>query len=276
MSLHSPSAPAVGPNSLFQSRLPRARMKALMNLPSTCGAMASTSTPWSCRNTRASSILWTRVGSISICSNPASVELRTGIPYPPARRQCSLPTAERSGASPAGTSPCTTTSDTAKRPPGFNTRKASRSTRSLSAERLMTQFEMITSTELSGSGMFSISPFRNSTFSTPDLLLIFPRQRQHLVGHVEPIGFAGWPDAAGRKQNIDPAARAQIEHGFARVQLRQSRRIAAAQRGQRAFRESARLRNVVEVRRDGVATTLRRRGRAATGTAPAGVTRKAA
>src|ERR1700683_2656050 len=31
----------------------------------------------------------------------------------------------------------------------------------------MTQFEMMTSTELSGRGMFSISPFRNSTFATP-------------------------------------------------------------------------------------------------------------
>jgi hypothetical protein len=30
----------------------------------------------------------------------------------------------------------------------------------------MTQFEMMTSTELSGSGTFSISPFRNSTFVT--------------------------------------------------------------------------------------------------------------
>ena len=33
----------------------------------------------------------------------------------------------------------------------------------------MTQFEMITSTELSGSGMFSISPLRNSTLSAPAL-----------------------------------------------------------------------------------------------------------
>jgi len=31
----------------------------------------------------------------------------------------------------------------------------------------MTQFEMITSTLLSGRGMLSISPFRNSTFSMP-------------------------------------------------------------------------------------------------------------
>src|SRR5712664_2138096 len=47
----------------------------------------------------------------------------------------------------AGTSPRTTTSEMAKRPPGLRTRKASRRTRSLSPERLMTQLEMITSTE---------------------------------------------------------------------------------------------------------------------------------
>src|SRR5437763_5639790 len=69
----------------------------------------------------------------------------------------------------SGISPRTTTSDTAKRPPGLSTRNASWSTRRLSAERLITQFEMITSTEASGGGMFSISPFRNSTFVTPAL-----------------------------------------------------------------------------------------------------------
>lgn len=56
-----------------------------------------------------------------------------------------------------------------ERPPGFKTRKASRSTRSLSADRLMTQLETITSTLASGRGMSSIWPLRNSTFSTPAL-----------------------------------------------------------------------------------------------------------
>ena len=67
----------------------------------------------------------------------------------------------------AGTSPRTTTSDTANRPPGLSTRNASANTFRLSAARLMTQFEMMTSTEASGSGMCSMSPFRNSTFVTP-------------------------------------------------------------------------------------------------------------
>ena len=56
---------------------------------------------------------------------------------------------------------------TAKRPPGRSTRAASRKTAGLSAERLITQLEITTSTESSGSGTSSIVPFRNSTFSTP-------------------------------------------------------------------------------------------------------------
>ena len=67
------------------------------------------------------------------------------------------------------TSPSTTTSDTAKRPPGFSTLKASASTRSLSDDRLITQFEMTTSTLAAGSGIDSICPFRNSTFRAPAL-----------------------------------------------------------------------------------------------------------
>src|SRR5688572_7129164 len=68
----------------------------------------------------------------------------------------------------SGRSPRSTTSDTANRPPGFSTRCASRITCALSAERLITQFEIITSTVSDGSGMFSISPRRNSTFVNPE------------------------------------------------------------------------------------------------------------
>jgi len=52
-----------------------ARMNALMNFPSTSGAMASTSMPLPVRNSRASSIRYTRVGSMSICSKPAAPSL---------------------------------------------------------------------------------------------------------------------------------------------------------------------------------------------------------
>src|SRR5688500_13236869 len=66
-----------------------------------------------------------------------------------------------------GTSPRTTTSDTANRPPGLRTRNASARTFFLSADRLITQLEMMTSTDASGRGMRSISPLRNSTFVAP-------------------------------------------------------------------------------------------------------------
>ena len=47
------------------------------------------------------------------------------------------------------------TSETANRPPGRSTRAASQITRGLSPERLITQFEMTTSTVSSASGMSS-------------------------------------------------------------------------------------------------------------------------
>ena len=69
--------------------------------------------------------------------------------------------------SPAGISRVRTMSETAKRPPGRSTRKASRRTASLSALRLMTQLEMTTSTEASGIGTSSIVPSMNRAFSMP-------------------------------------------------------------------------------------------------------------
>ena len=107
----------------------------------------------------------------------------------------------------------------------------------------------------------------------PALRFVLVRQRQHLVGHVEPVGFAGRPDAPRGKQHIDTAARAEIEHHLARIQLRQRRGIAAAERGQqRLFRDLARLRRVVEIRSDGIAATRRsgrRRNRNCLPTSPA-------
>ena len=55
----------------------------------------------------------------------------------------------------------------AQPPPGRRTRKASTRTRGLSADRLMTQLEMTTSTCPSGSGMSSMWPCRNLTLVTP-------------------------------------------------------------------------------------------------------------
>jgi hypothetical protein len=52
-------------------------MNALAKRPSICGATRSTSTPLSARNVRASSIWYTRQGSISISSKPDAVSLPT-------------------------------------------------------------------------------------------------------------------------------------------------------------------------------------------------------
>ena len=152
-----------------------------------------------------------------------------------------------------GTSPRQTTSDTANRPPGLSTRNASASTFRLSADRLMTQLEMITSTEASGSGMLSISPLRNSTFSSAGLALVLARERQHLVGHVEPVRLAGRADPPGGEQHVDAAAGAQVEHHLTLAQLGERRRIAAPQgRKHRLGGKDRRLRLAVQVGRDRV------------------------
>src|SRR5271154_1559677 len=38
------------------------------------------------------------------------------------------------------------------------------------------------------------------------LSLILTRERQHVVGHVQAVGFAGRADASGGKQHVDAAA----------------------------------------------------------------------
>ena len=122
------------------------------------------------------------------------------------------------------------TSETANRPPGLSTRAASRRTRGLSPERLMTQFEMTTSTGRRGAGSASISPLRNSTFSTPASPLVRARELEHLVGHVQAVRLAGRADPAGGEQHVDAAAGAEVEHGLALVQVGDRGRVAAAER----------------------------------------------
>ena len=56
-----------------------------------------------------------------------------------------------------------TTSEIATRPPGLRTRAISAMTGDLSGARLITQFEITTSTAASGNGTSSIMPSRNST-----------------------------------------------------------------------------------------------------------------
>jgi hypothetical protein len=78
---------------------------------------------------------------------------------------------------------------------------------------------MITSTESSSSGTFSIVPFRNSTFSTP-------------AGHIHPVGLPGRADPAGGEEDVDPSPGAQVEDRLALAKLGDRRRVAATQGGE--------------------------------------------
>ena len=95
----------------------------------------------------------------------------------------------------------------------------------------MTQLEMMTSTELSGSGIASISPFRNSTLSTPAFRWFSRASDQHLVGHVEAVRLPGGAHAPGRQQHVDAAAGAQVQHRLAGRELGQGCGVAAAEGG---------------------------------------------
>ncbi len=95
----------------------------------------------------------------------------------------------------------------------------------------MTQLEMTTSTDPSGSGMSSMVPLRNSTLATPASAALAPRQLQHLVGHVDAVREAGLADPPGGEEYVDAAARAEVEHPLALLQLRDGGRVAAAEAG---------------------------------------------
>jgi hypothetical protein len=61
------------------------------------------------------------------------------------------------------------------------------------------------------------------------LALVFPRQAEHLVGHVEAIGFSGATHALGGQQDIDSTSGPQVEYHFPFMELGEGRGIAAAQ-----------------------------------------------
>ena len=159
------------------------------------------------------------------------------------------------------------TSDTAKRPPGLSTRNASRSTASLSVDRLMTQFEMTTSTELSGSGMCSIVPLRNSTFVAPALRW-FSRASASISSVMSrPYALPVGPTRLAESRTSMPPPDPRSSTVWPGSQREQGGRVAAAERGGDGVgREAAGFGVGVEIRRDRVAAAARCR-RAATGLA---------
>ena len=128
-----------------------------------------------------------------------------------------------------------TISVTPIRPPGRSTRAISRKTAGLSAARLITQLLMTTSTDAAGKGIASIVPAEELDVRRAGLGRVALGEREHLVGHIEPDGPSGRADPLGREQDVDPAARAEVEHALAFAKLGDGDRVAAAQatRGRR-------------------------------------------
>ena len=90
------------------------------------------------------------------------------------------------------------TSETAKRPPGRSTRAASASTTRLSAARLITQLEMTTSTERVGQRDLLDVALEELDVLDAGRGRVGAREREHLVGHVEPDRLAGRRRRGGR------------------------------------------------------------------------------
>jgi hypothetical protein len=71
---------------------------------------------------------------------------------------------------------------------------------------------------------------------------------EHVVGHVEAVRASRGPDPPRRQQDIDAAARAEVEHDLAGREIGQGRGIATAQRGQHGlFGNPADLSRLVQV-----------------------------
>jgi hypothetical protein len=86
------------------------------------------------------------------------------------------------------------------------------------------------------------------------LLLILAGEREHLVGHVEPVGLAGSADAPRREEYVDAAARTEVEDDLAGVEVGERRGIPASERGEHGLvRYGRRLTRVVQIRCNRVA-----------------------
>ena len=123
----------------------------------------------------------------------------------------------------SGIGPRVTTSETANRPPGFSTRKASRSTLSLSRRQIDHAVGDDHVDRIVGQRDRLDLALEKLNILRARLLLVLAGEREHVVGHVEAVGLAGRPNATRREQNVDAAARAEIENGLARPSVRPTR-----------------------------------------------------
>ena len=103
----------------------------------------------------------------------------------------------------------------------------------------------------------------------PRFTLVFVCQRQHLVSHIQAIGFPGRADTFRGQENIYTAARTEIKNHFTGMQIRQRCRIPASERSKQSFLGNlCDLYAVVEVGSNWVGTPIAR-SRSTTRTAAA-------
>ena len=101
-----------------------------------------------------------------------------------------------------------TMSVTANRPPGAQHPSRLAEHRGLSAERLITQLEMITSPDASRQRDLLDLPVQELDVLDAGLTLVRSRELEHLVGHVESVRFAALADAlAESRTSIPPPSR---------------------------------------------------------------------
>ena len=83
---------------------------------------------------------------------------------------------------------------------------------------------------------------------------------EHLVGHVDAERATGRPDPLGRQQDVDAAARAEVEDPLAGMEVGHRGRVAAAEgREDRGIGQLVALERRVEVRPDGLGIAAARR-----------------
>ena len=124
----------------------------------------------------------------------------------------------------------------------------------MSPDRLITQFEITTSTASSGQRDRLDRPLQELDVLDARLPLVVAGELEHLVGHVEAEGLAGRADAARGQEHVDPAAGAEVEHGLSRVQIGDRRWVAAPERSEPGgVGQGVAIGGLVEIRSEDVA-----------------------
>ena len=139
------------------------------------------------------------------------------------------------------------------RPPGRRTRAISAKTACLSAARLTTQLLMTTSIDSAGQRQRLDVALQELDVGRAGLGGVRLGESQHLVGHVDPERATGRPDPLGGEEDVDAAARAEVEDALAGMEVGDGGRVAAAERREdRGVRQLVALERGVEVRADGL------------------------